>query len=176
MDFYASYDTNISTGDIYLGSDYLGSISAYTYYSLFKELRLPASVSPGTYYVGWIETGANGEYGGMNYCGGWRANCNSYGVIATPLTVTSDSGFNWTVNASGDGNGSMSPSTRTVEDGFTASFTLSANPGYAIDWVDSNCGGSLSGTTFTTDAVHADCSIQAHFADRIFGDGFDPIN
>jgi hypothetical protein len=178
VDFYASGDTNIWPGDIYLGSDYLGSIGAYTYYTFSKQLRLPASASPGQYYIGWIATGANSEYGGMDYCGGWRAHCNNYGVIAAPLTVTFDSGFNWTVTASAGSGGVISPAgSQAIEDGLQASFALLPDPGYALDSVGGSCGGSLFGGVFTTDAVHADCTVEATFVelpnDTIFADGFD---
>lgn len=177
VDFYASWDTNITTGDLYLGSASLGSLAAYSYVHAGMQLRLPSSVSPGLYYVGWI-AGAGGEYGGMNYCGGARANCNSYGVIADQLTVTSDSGFNWTVTATADAGGAISPAgAQTIEDGWTASFDLTPDAGYAIDAVSSSCGGSLAGEVFTTDPVHADCSVTASFVqlpdDVVFADGFD---
>lgn len=177
VDFYASYDTDITTGDIYLGSDYLPALAAYSYAHNYKQLRLPAGVTPGQYRIGWIMWAGNGEYGGMNYCFGDRSNCNSYAVIADPLTVTPDSGFNWTVTASAGSGGEISPSgSQQVEDGLGTHFTLTPDPGYTLTSVGGSCGGSLSGNAFFTDAVTADCTVEAAFEalpdDVIFADGF----
>lgn len=177
VDFYASTNTNITTSDYPIGSASLGSLAAYNYWHLSTQQRLPASVPPGQYYIGWIMRGDT-EYGGMDYCGGARTYCNNYGVIADQLTVTSASGFNWTVGAAAGSGGGISPSGAvTVEDGLTASFTLAADAGYAIDSVTGSCGGTLAGAVFTTAPVHADCTVQANFAllpdDTIFADGFD---
>jgi hypothetical protein len=61
--------------------------------------------------------------------------------------------------------GTISPDTQqTVNDGATTQFTLAATSGYHIDTVGGTCGGSLSGSVFTTAAVTADCSVIANFA------------
>lgn len=177
VDFYASPNTNITTADHFLGSTTLGSLSPYTYVHYSQQLRLPTGISPGSWYIGWIMRG-NIEYGGMNYCNGDRTNCNNYGVIPTRLTVTSASGFNWTISASATSGGSISPSgSIMIEDGLTKSFTLTPDAGHAIDSVTGSCGGTLVGSTFTTVPVHADCSVQANFVhqvdDVIFADDFD---
>ncbi|HEV7490897.1 MAG TPA: PQQ-dependent sugar dehydrogenase [Rhodanobacteraceae bacterium] len=74
--------------------------------------------------------------------------------------------------------GSLTPSTpQTVNDGDTIAFEVAADSGYAIESV-SGCGGTLTGTTFTTAPVTADCEVDATFAvdaaDVVFRDGFDP--
>jgi len=59
--------------------------------------------------------------------------------------------------------GSLSPSLPvTVNDGDSVAFTVTPNAGYAIDDV-TGCGGSLSGSTYTTAPVHADCTVTATF-------------
>jgi hypothetical protein len=69
-----------------------------------------------------------------------------------------------TVTPSADANGSIAPSTpQTVNDGATASFTLTPNAGFQIGPVGGTCGGSLAGNVFTTSAVLADCTVQATF-------------
>ncbi|WP_206099691.1 InlB B-repeat-containing protein, partial [Rheinheimera riviphila] len=55
-----------------------------------------------------------------------------------------------------------SPSSRSVVQGSSTSFTVTANSGYTINGV-SGCGGSLSGTTFTTAAINAACTVSATF-------------
>jgi glucose/arabinose dehydrogenase len=72
--------------------------------------------------------------------------------------------------------GTLAPPTpQTVAEGATAAFDVQAAPGYALAGVD-GCSGALTGSTFTTAPVVADCDVTATFAvaDRIFADGFEP--
>jgi hypothetical protein len=70
----------------------------------------------------------------------------------------------YTVQASADTGGTISPAGAVVVSaGDTASFTLVANEGYELDTIGGSCGGSLSGTTYTTAAVVSDCSVTATF-------------
>ena len=63
------------------------------------------------------------------------------------------------------GNGTIAPSTaQSVNDGATANFTLTPNPGFHIDTVGGTCGGSLAGNVFTTAPVLVDCTVIASFA------------
>ncbi|WP_425320148.1 InlB B-repeat-containing protein, partial [Paraferrimonas haliotis] len=64
--------------------------------------------------------------------------------------------------------GSVSPNSQTVNYGETAQFALTPDTGYSIGNV-SGCGGSLTGTTYTTGAITANCSINASFK-RIVAD------
>jgi hypothetical protein len=69
-----------------------------------------------------------------------------------------------TVTPWAEPNGSIAPSTpQLVNDGATTSFTLTPDPGYAIDTV-TGCGGSLAGNLYTTAPVTADCTVDATFA------------
>ena len=76
----------------------------------------------------------------------------------------------WTINAytvtpSAGTGGSISPSgVQTVNHGSTTSFTVSPSPGYSIASVGGTCGGSLSGSTFTTAAVTGNCAVTATFS------------
>ncbi|MBI5139536.1 hypothetical protein HZA26_02930 [Candidatus Nomurabacteria bacterium] len=58
-------------------------------------------------------------------------------------------------------NGSISPATRTVAHGANTTFTVTPNSGYVAS--ASGCGGSLSGTTYTTGAITAGCTVTATF-------------
>jgi hypothetical protein len=71
----------------------------------------------------------------------------------------------WTVNASvSGGNGTIAPAgNTTVLAGATLALTVTPDPGFVIDDV-TGCGGSLSGNTYTTAAVTANCSVVATFA------------
>jgi hypothetical protein len=68
-----------------------------------------------------------------------------------------------TVTPSAGPNGSISPNTpQTVNDGTTRQFTVTPNAGYSAS-VGGTCGGSLVGTTYTTNAITADCTVSATF-------------
>ncbi|MBZ0223842.1 MAG: hypothetical protein IT467_03390 [Dokdonella sp.] len=63
------------------------------------------------------------------------------------------------------GHGTISPDTaQQVDHGSTLQFTLAPDANYHIASVGGSCGGSLNGTVYTTSAVNADCSVEAHFA------------
>ena len=68
----------------------------------------------------------------------------------------------YTVSATADTGGSISPSSTSVNYGGTTSFTITPDTGSSIGSV-SGCGGTLSGNTYTTGAVTADCSINVSF-------------
>jgi len=59
--------------------------------------------------------------------------------------------------------GGIDPATpQTVADGAMAIFMVTADTGYTLAAV-SGCGGTLSGTTYTTAVITADCEVQATF-------------
>ncbi|MBO9661361.1 hypothetical protein [Dokdonella sp.] len=64
----------------------------------------------------------------------------------------------------------------TVYAGEVRRFDVLVEAGYVVDSV-SGCGGSLSGSVYTTAPVGADCTVVASFrsdgGDRLFADGFD---
>jgi len=89
--------------------------------------------------------------------------------------ASTQTGATFTVTPAPGAHGSMTPSTpQTVAEDETLDFTVTPDPDYAIDSV-SGCGGSLSGSTYTTAPVTADCTVTATFRpdDIIFRDGFD---
>jgi PKD repeat protein len=88
------------------------------------------------------------------------------------LTVAGVSQF--TVTPSAGAGGSISPSTpQLVNLGATASFTVTPEAGYTAQ-VGGTCGGSLTGATFTTDVISADCTVEANFVLAVAGDGDPP--
>jgi trimeric autotransporter adhesin len=69
----------------------------------------------------------------------------------------------FTVTPSAGANGSIDPATpRTVDQGATTSFTITPASDYSIAEV-SGCGGTLSGSTYTTGAITANCTVTASF-------------
>lgn len=70
----------------------------------------------------------------------------------------------YTITASSSGNGTIAPATpQTVNYNATTAFTLTPDASYHIDSVTGTCGGSLVGSTFTTAAVTANCTVIANF-------------
>lgn len=87
------------------------------------------------------------------------ANCTviaAFGVAPpTTYTVTPNAGTG----------GTISPNTpQTVSSAATVLFTLTPNPGYQIAGVGGTCGGSLSGNAYTTNAITANCTVNAAFS------------
>ncbi len=78
----------------------------------------------------------------------------------------------YTVSASAGTGGTISPSSRSIASGSAATFTVTPDGGYAINTV-SGCSGSLVGTTYTTGAVSADCSVSASFTANSYSVIFD---
>ncbi|MDP9199241.1 MAG: Ig-like domain repeat protein, partial [Pseudomonadota bacterium] len=91
----------------------------------------------------------------------------SYGGDAGNLpsnssTVTVNVGA-FTVTPSAGANGSIDPATsQTVVINGAATFAVDAASGYRVDSV-SGCGGTLTGTSYTTGAITADCTVAATF-------------
>ncbi|WP_337879275.1 DUF1566 domain-containing protein [Rheinheimera sp.] len=73
----------------------------------------------------------------------------------------------YSLTASAGAGGSISPASVKVNHGQSTSFTLNPAAGYRIDSV-TGCGGSLTGSVYTTANVTASCQIQASFASQDF--------
>ena len=68
------------------------------------------------------------------------------------------------VTPSASSGGSISPNTpQPVLKGARTAFLLTPDAGYELDDVTGSCGGSLSGTTFTTRPVSKDCTVDVLF-------------
>lgn len=70
--------------------------------------------------------------------------------------------ISYNVSATAGSGGSISPGSRSVTSGQTASFTLTADTDYSVAEV-TGCNGSLNGNTYTTGAITAACSVSASF-------------
>lgn len=83
--------------------------------------------------------------------GGSNASCNA--TIRT-----------WTVSATVSGSGgSVAPPAQVVDNGATASVTATAASGYSLASANGCGSGTLTGTTYTSAAVTADCQISVVF-------------
>ncbi len=88
---------------------------------------------------------------GLN--GGTNASCSAQKAIIThAVTATHGTG------------GTISPSSRIVNDGLTTTFTITPTPNsdYVISSV-AGCGGTLNGNTYTTGPITNDCTVSASF-------------
>ena len=97
----------------------------------------------------------------------WAWGRNGYGELGdgtgtdrtNPVQIA---GFAYSVTATAGVGGDISPASRTVTHGTTTTFTVTPAPGYTIGTV-SGCGGALSGSTYTTGPITADCTVSATF-------------
>jgi hypothetical protein len=105
-------------------------------------------------------TGSSGDYN--SYCS--DPDHTPYQLLFTTATCSAS----YTVTPSAGAGGSISPLTpQTVNHGATTSFTVISDAGYHAV-MSGTCGGNLAGTTYTTNAITADCSVIASFAINTF--------
>jgi len=98
------------------------------------------------------------------------AEISSYNLTAI---FSSDS---YTVTPSAGTNGTITPTDpQTVTEGATTQFTVTPDAGY-VATVGGTCGGSLSGTTYTTNAITDNCTVSASFTAVTQGDQYEPDN
>lgn len=82
------------------------------------------------------------------------ASCGGGGGSSAPPT--------YTVTASAGSGGSVSPASTSVTSGSTTTIAISLNEGYEVADV-TGCGGTISGTNYTTGPITGACSITATF-------------
>ena len=92
------------------------------------------------------------------------------------VTVQFEEESIYTVTPSAGRGGTISPAaTKKIENGYTATFTVTANSGYKIDTVSGSCGGTLSASgssrTYVTSSITKDCTVDASFSERITSPG-----
>ena len=101
---------------------------------------------------------------GVTGCGGTLSgNTYTTGMISANCAVTASFVAQYTVTGSGGTGGSISPGSTPVNAGGTTALMVTANNGYVISSV-TGCGGTLSGNTYTTGAISANCTVTASFA------------
>lgn len=109
---------------------------------------------------------ANSGYAvsGVTGCGGTLAgNTYTTGMVGGNCTVTATFIAQYAVTAMAGSGGAVSPASATVDSGGTATFTVTPNSGYAISGV-TGCGGTLTGNTYTTGTITANCAVTASFS------------
>ena len=119
------------------------------------------TVTPDTGYLIDSVGGCGGSLSGNTYTTGpITANCM---VSATFIIDNTGGGpVTFMVNTIAGTHGTITPNSSIVNEGDSIVFTITANPGYLVDSV-AGCGGSLSGNTYTTGPISADCTVTANF-------------
>ena len=101
---------------------------------------------------------------GVTGCGGaLSGNTYTTGAINAACAVTASFVQQFTVTGTAGIGGTVAPSTATMDINGTTTFTVSPDSGYIVDSV-TGCGGSLSGNTYTTGAINANCTVTAVFS------------
>jgi len=117
------------------------------------NLNLPA----GTF---WLRARAFSITGGMSGGAGGVTGSYSGSVLESTRQLIAR------VTPGAGPGGAISPATpQYIDTGSTASFTITPDSGQQILAVEGSCGGHLNGTTFNTNAITADCTVQARFTD-----------
>ena len=118
------------------------------------------TVTPSSGYTASVGGTCGGSLSGTTY---------TTNAIAANCTVTasfSQQTTQYTITPSAGSNGSISPSAAVqVNSGGTQTFTVTPSSGYTAS-VGGTCGGSLSGTTYTTNAIAANCTVTASFTQQ----------
>ena len=95
----------------------------------------------------------------LSACGGGSSGEGEAGTQPPP---TSTPTYPVNTAVTGSGSGSIGPSSRTISQGGTTTFTIAPATGSRVADV-SGCGGSLSGTTYTTGPITGSCTVIASF-------------
>ncbi|MDR3443056.1 MAG: hypothetical protein P4L65_08570, partial [Legionella sp.] len=99
--------------------------------------------------------------GGDCPAGSWSGSTYTTGAVTSNCSLSFSASLEqFTVTASGDTNITPSPTTQLVNYNETGTITLTVAPGYTAAIASNSCGGTLSGNTFTTGAVTANCSVS----------------
>lgn len=110
----------------------------------------------------------HGAIGGSCPVGSFVANTYSTGEIVSDCSVTfAFSQQSYTVSASADAGGSVTPASQEAGHGATAVFTVTPLAGYTYGAVDGTCpGGVLVDETYTTGAIVANCDVKFSFKQK----------
>ncbi|HIJ88660.1 MAG TPA: hypothetical protein HPP97_13440 [Desulfuromonadales bacterium] len=136
-----------------------GSITPLTAQSVNYNGTASFTVTPTGSYSASVSGTCGGSLVGTTY--------NTNPITAHCTVIANFSQTNHTVTASAGINGAVAPATQPVSDGASATITIKPDTGYNIATV-SGCGGTLTGTSYSTAPVTADCSVNATFSIKTF--------
>lgn len=124
-----------------------------------------ATADAGSAFTKWDTPWSNSANG---FCSG-TGNCTITGtgsasVVDNQIEVFAYFEKTYTITTSNNITaGSINPTSATVNSGSTQAFTITPNYGYRRDTV-TGCGGTLSGNTYTTGAITADCMVSVGYS------------
>ena len=164
------YTTNLITSPCHVDASFV--ISTYTVTASVPDqhaiLDKPSVVVDHGTTASFTVTADNGYttdtvVGGDCPAGSWVGTTYTTGVIVGNCALSFSNSINsYTVNASvTDGHGQLDSTTKVVQHGSNASFTVTPDPGYTTDVIVSgDCpAGSWSGGTYTTGGIVGPCSL-----------------
>lgn len=111
------------------------------------------TVTPSSGYGIASVTGCGGTLSGSTY---------TTGAITANCAVTASFVVQFAVTGTAGNGGTLSPASVNVNSGSTTTLTVTPNSGYIVGTV-TGCGGTLSGGTYTTGAISANCTVTASF-------------
>ena len=113
-----------------------------------------------------------GYFASVTGCGGTLSgNTYTTGLITSDCMISASFHPNtsaYIVTAIATANGSITPATQTVNPNATATLTVTPDTGYTA--IVAGCGGTLTGTTYTTSPITADCAVVARFTATVTAD------
>ncbi|NRQ41433.1 hypothetical protein HRH59_02445 [Rheinheimera sp. YQF-2] len=127
------------------------------------------TLAPGSTATLTVTADSGYNIGSVAGCGGTLSG-NSYTTAALSANCAVTASFSLeaavapavTVTSTAGAGGTISPASQTLDQGDTASLTVTANAGFTIDSV-SGCGGSLAGANYTTTELFTNCAVSATF-------------
>ncbi|MBL0125050.1 MAG: hypothetical protein IPP88_20850 [Betaproteobacteria bacterium] len=132
-----------------------GTISPASVQNIVQGATTTFTVTPGIGYTASVAGTCGGALVGTTY--------TTNAISAACTVVASFSSVNFSVTPSAGTNGVINPSTvQTVPQGTTKTFTVSPNANYTPS-VAGTCGGTLTGLSYTTNPVTANCTVSATF-------------
>ncbi|WP_240650361.1 choice-of-anchor U domain-containing protein [Pseudoalteromonas rubra] len=154
----------------------LGGITAIKHLQVTASAQGKGKITPGTHHVAYgsrvsftLTPDEGYTISTVNGCEGViTGNIYTTGVLTKPCHVSASFDLQtFTVEAVVSEGGSILPGTQAVTYGDTASFTLAPDEGFEISEA-AGCGGTLTGSTYTTGAITFDCQVDAHFRPETF--------
>ncbi|MDG1987458.1 MAG: zinc-dependent metalloprotease family protein [Halieaceae bacterium] len=144
--------------------------SGSTLVSQGESITLTASPDlNGGYGLAWFEGTCGGTQNGYKF----TTDRISDDCI---VTVQFEEESIFTVTPTAGTGGTITPAAaKKIENGYTTTFTVTANSGYEIDAVSGSCGGTLSASgssrTYVTSSITKDCTVDASFSEKITSPG-----
>ncbi len=113
---------------------------------------------------------ASSTWNGWSGCTGSASGCTGTGDCIFNITADSAVTATFTLNqytittsANPAAGGSVVCNPNPVNHGSTSTCTITTNAGYTLQGVGGTCEGTLAGSTYTTNAITADCTVTANF-------------